>query len=166
MRDFGSGGVRGLRRHSSRLPKPTKSKENDPFMTTILNFRNLATRSAILLAFASLVALPTSGFAENKGGTQLLALASHQKAKNPKEQAPADATSMSCPKCKDSWVSVLEKTGKAVQPEVRHQVQLHECPGCSDTTVTKGHGKAAATEAMHTCSLGEKQNTSCCVTKK
>jgi hypothetical protein len=166
MRDFKSVGVRGLRRHSSRLPKLTESKENDRFMTTIPNFRNLVTRSAILFAFAGLVALPTTGVAENKGGNQILALASRQSSETPRGQQPTVSTSVSCPKCKDSWASVVEKTGKAVQPEVRHEVQRHECSGCNDTTVTKGHGKAAATEAMHTCSLGEKQNTSCCVTKK
>lgn len=105
--------------------------------------------SAILaLAIVGLLA-PGAIVAQEKGATRLMQFAPrHEVQAAPKTAAPM----MTCPKCKDSWVTVIEKTGKAVEPERKHWLQKHECPGCSTVLVAEGHGKAKTTRWTHQCS--------------
>jgi hypothetical protein len=113
-----------------------------------------------------LVWLPVTGFAQEKGATKLMQLKPIQTPADLKAVEPGDTVVMSCPKCKDSWATVVEKTGKAVQPEIQHQVLRHECPGCSNTIVTEGHGKAKTDKVVHVCKQCGSKDAFCCVMKK
>jgi hypothetical protein len=59
----------------------------------------------------------------------------------------------------------VEKNGKAVQPEIKHQVLRHECPGCATTFVTQGHGKAKTTKPVHVCTENSSKDADCCAMK-
>jgi predicted RNA-binding Zn-ribbon protein involved in translation (DUF1610 family) len=135
-------------------------------MKSIIQIRNLLTRSTLLLALAGLAWLPAAGFAQEKGATKLMQLKPIQTTADLKAVEPDDTVVMSCPKCKDSWATVVEKTGKAVQPEIKHQVLRHECPGCANTIVTEGHGKAKTDKVVHVCKQCGSKDAFCCVMKK
>ena len=128
--------------------------------------QNLLIRSTFALTLAGLAWLPTAGFAQEKGATQLMQLKASQTVADLKPVDSSGSVAMSCPKCKDSWVTVVEKTGKAVQPEIKHQVPKHECPGCATTIVTEGHGKAKTNKAVHVCTENGSKDTVCCVMKQ
>jgi hypothetical protein len=130
-------------------------------MKNMIQIRNVLIRSTLVLALAGL-AWPTAGFAQEKGATRLMQL---KPAPDLKPVQPAGTAVMSCPKCKDAWVTVVERTGKAVQPEIQHQVLRHECPGCGDTTVTQGHGKAQTSKAVHVCTENGSKAATCCAMK-
>jgi len=132
----------------------------------MIQIRNLLIRSTFTFALAGLAWLPATGFAQEKGATKLMQLKPIQTPADLKAVEPGDTVVMSCPKCKDSWVTVLEKTGKAVQPEIQHQVLRHECPGCSNTIVTEGHGRAKTDKVVHVCKQCGSKDAFCCVMKK
>ena len=94
-------------------------------MKAKFQFRNLLTRSALVLAVAGLAWLPAIGSAQEKGATQLM----FKNNVSTTAVTTSQHKNMSCPMCKDSKSTVIEKTGKAVQPEIQHQVTRHECPG-------------------------------------
>jgi len=73
---------------------------------------------------------------------------------------------MSCPKCKDTWVRVVENTGKAVNPKETKAVLRHECPGCETKLVTEGAGKPAKNVVHHVCKQCGSEDAYCCVIKK
>ena len=124
---------------------------------------NHLTRATLLVAVASLALLTNPVAAQEKGATKLMQLKLVQSTTPRKAD---DTVAMSCPKCKDSWVTVVEKTFKAVQPEIKHRVLRHECPGCATSLVTEGHGKAKTTRAVHVCKECGSKDAFCCATKK
>ncbi len=77
-----------------------------------------------------------------------------------------DSIVMSCPKCKDTYVQVVEKTFKAVKPEELKTVAIHLCSACETKLVTKGRGKEAHDVVVHTCKACGSKDVSCCVMKK
>jgi len=77
-----------------------------------------------------------------------------------------DTVVMSCPKCKDTWVTVVENTGKAANPQEAKAVQRHACPGCETKLVTEGAGKPAKNVVKHVCKQCGSKDAFCCVLKK
>ena len=131
----------------------------------MIQIRSLLIRSTFALAVAGLAWLPAAGFAQEKGATQLM---QSKPSRTAADLTPAHSSgfmAMSCPKCKDSSVTVVEKTGKAVQPEIKHQMQRHECPGCATTIVPEGHGKAKTSKAVHVCTENGSKDAACCAMK-
>jgi hypothetical protein len=76
-----------------------------------------------------------------------------------------DTVVMSCPKCKNSWVTVAVAPGKGSTVETR-RVLWHECPGYSAKIVTDGHGKAKTTKLVQACRNCGSQDAYCCAVKK
>ena len=72
---------------------------------------------------------------------------------------------VSCPKCKDTWVKVVQPMGKGGRQETAN-IQRHECPGCDTKIVTEGVGKQAKSVVKHTCKQCGSEDMSCCVMKK
>ena len=130
-------------------------------MKNIIKIRNVLIRSTLVLALAGLASLSTAGFAQVKGATQLMQSKSRT-APEVKAVEARQSVAMSCPKCMDSLVTVAEKTGKAVQPEIQYQVLSHKCPGCANTTAIAGHGKAKTATLAHVCKEGGGKAASCC----
>src|SRR5690349_14696229 len=82
--------------------------------------------------------------------------------------APAttsDYKAMSCPKCKNEWVTRTEVTTKGTTP-VTALVEKHLCNGCATTIATTGFGKAKTEVATHKCTSCGAEVASCCVTSK
>lgn len=129
--------------------------------------RNLA-RSFAVLTVASLLSLPTLSFAQEqvKGAQKLIQLNAIKTVADAQAVQAGDMVVMSCPKCKNSWVTVVEpatKTGVKAETKV---VARHECPGCQHKWVTEGHGKAKTDKLVHVCKQCGSEDAFCCVMKK
>ena len=118
------------------------------------------------LAIAGLMSLPTFTFAEEKGATKLVQLKPIETVADAEAVKPGDMVVMSCPKCKDSWATIVEKptkTGAAANSAV---VARHDCPGCEHKFVAEGHGKAKTDKLVHVCKKCGSEDAFCCVMKK
>jgi len=73
---------------------------------------------------------------------------------------------MSCPKCKDTYVTVVTKPMKGMQPAEIKQTVKHLCPSCSTTIKTVGVGKNAKDTLVHACTSCGSEDVSCCLMKK
>ena len=125
------------------------------------------TRHTILaLGIAALFNLPSDGIAQEKGAEKLLKLNRLQTTGDVQAVQSGDTVVMSCPKCKDIWVTVVETTFKGANPQETNLVKQHQCPGCGSQQVTKGHGKAKTTEIIHVCKACGSETATCCVMKK
>jgi transposase-like protein len=121
-------------------------------------------RCGIALAVASLVWLPAASLAQEKGATKLL---KPIKTVGDAEAVEAgDMVVMSCPKCRDSWVTIVEKPRGTGAKAKETTVQRHECPGCEHKYVTEGHGRAKTEKIVHVCKKCGSEDAFCCVMKK
>ena len=117
------------------------------------------------LAVAGLMSLPTFAFAQEKGAAKLIQLKPIETDADAEAVQSGDMVVMSCPKCKDSWATIVEKpskTGAATSAVVAR----HDCPGCEHKFVTEGHGKAKTDKLVHVCKKCGSEEAFCCVMKK
>jgi hypothetical protein len=122
--------------------------------------------ASLVLAAATILCLPAIVSAQEKGAEQLTKLKRLSTVDEVQKVEAGDTIVMSCPKCKDTWVTVVEAPGKTGNPpEVKHIVR-HECPGCHTKIVTEGVGKQATDKVVHTCAKCGSEEASCCVMKK
>ena len=136
-------------------------------MKTITQAQGSLTRNIAALAIAGLLALPTFTFAqEQKGAEKLMQLQKINTVKALQSVEAGDTIIMSCPKCKDTYATVVEKTFKAVKPEELKTMNIHLCAACDTKIVTTGQGKAAVDTVVHTCKTCGSEDVSCCVMKK
>jgi len=119
--------------------------------------------SALSLAVAALVWLPSPALAQEKGAQKLMKI---QTVEDLQKLDAGDVIVMTCPKCKESYAQVVEKTFKAVKPEELKNITIHLCPGCDTKLVTKGEGKQAKDMLVHTCKNCGSKDVTCCVVKK
>ncbi len=135
-------------------------------MKTITQVRGKLTRSIAALAIAGLIALPTFGFAQEKGAEKLMQLQKLNTVEALQSVDAGDTIIMSCPKCKDTYATVVEKSFKGATPDQLKQVPIHLCAACDTKMVTKGQGKAAVNSLVHTCKTCGSKDVACCVMKK
>ena len=119
-----------------------------------------------ILAIAALAWLPGSALAQEKGAAKLIQLKPISTVADADAVAPGDTVVMSCPKCKDSWATVVEKPAKTGSKAEATTVARHECPGCEHKYVTAGHGKAKTDKLVHVCKMCGSEDAFCCVMKK
>ena len=84
---------------------------------------------------------------------------------------PGDLIVMTCPKCKDVWVTHVDtfaKPAKVAESQFKPTVSMatHLCPSCETTIVRKGHGKQGKDEIVHVCKKCGSKDAFCCVLKK
>jgi hypothetical protein len=120
----------------------------------------------LTLSIAALLVLPSFANAQDKGAEKLMKLNRIATPADIQAVQPGDTIVMSCPKCKDTWVTVVEPTFKAASPTETHVVKQHQCPGCGSERVTTGHGKAKTTQIVHVCKACGSKDATCCVMKK
>ena len=118
------------------------------------------------LAIAGLLFTPGLGSAQEKGATKLLKLNAIKTVADAEAVQPGDTVVMSCPKCKDSWVTIVTPATKTGAKPETTKVARHECPGCEHKYVTEGHGKAKTDKLVHTCKNCGSEDAFCCVMKK
>lgn len=127
-------------------------------------------RCCALLALSALVWLPTEVRAEDgtaKGGAaKLIQLKPIQTVEDAQAVEPGDAIVMSCPKCRESWMTVVPTPAKTGALPDTKSVMRHECPGCEHKFVTEGHGKAKTDKIVHVCKKCGSEDAFCCVMKK
>ena len=134
-------------------------------MKSIKNLGNYLTRGTLLVAVAGLALLADSAVAQEKGGERLMKLVRLSTAADVQKVEAGDTTVMSCPKCKDTWVRVVQPMGKGGRQETAN-IPRHECPGCNTKIVTEGVGKQAKSVVKHTCKECGSEDAYCCVIKK
>ncbi len=134
-------------------------------MKSIKNIGNCLTRGTCLMAVAGLAFLAHSAVAQEKGGERLMKLLSLDTGADGQKLETGTAIVMSCPKCKDTAVKVVQPMGKGGRQETA-SLRRHECPGCSTKMVTEGAGKQAKSMMKHTCKQGGGEGAVGCVIKK
>ena len=135
-------------------------------MKTIHHLGQYLTRATLVAAVAGLALLPTHALAQEKGAERLMKLNRLNTVADVQKVEAGDAVVMSCPKCKDAWITVVENTGKAVNPTETKTVLRHQCPGCETKLVTEGVGKQARNVVKHVCKQCGSEDAFCCVIKK
>jgi len=118
--------------------------------------------ASLALALIGMVSA-SSAFAQEKGAEKLMKLG---KTEDLQKVEAGDTVVMSCPKCKDIYVQVVEKTFKGAKPEELKKKPVHLCSTCETKIVTKGVGKQAEDTLVHTCKMCGSEDVSCAVIKK
>ena len=137
-------------------------------MKTINHLSRNLTSCCAVLAIATLMSLPTLAPAQDqvKGATKLMQLNAIKTVADADAVQAGDLVVMSCPKCKDSWVTiVVAPTKTGAKPETNVMAR-HACPGCEHKFVTEGHGKAKTDKLVHVYKQCGSEDAFCCVMKK
>ena len=119
--------------------------------------------SGLVLAIAALAWLPSAAPAQEKGAQKLMKV---QTVEDLQKVDAGDVIVMTCPKCKDTYSQVVEKSFKGAKPEELKTVKVHLCSSCNTKVVTQGVGKQAKDTLVHTCKACGSEDVSCCVMKK
>ena len=135
-------------------------------MNSINRFSKTLTMTVLALAFATAVTIPTPVFAQEKGAHKLMRLNPVATVQDLQKVDSGDTIIMSCPKCKDTYAAVVEKSFKGTTGDQLKTVAVHLCPTCETKVVTKGSGKSAKETLAHTCKSCGSKEVSCCVMKK
>jgi hypothetical protein len=143
-----------------------RNKESKMTMKANCEISKWVGRCCAGLVVAGLVLLPGSLAAQEKGATKLIQLKPIKTAEDAATVEAGDMVAMSCPKCKDTWVTVVEKQTKTGAKPDAITVLRHECPGCEHQYVTQGHGKAKTEKLVHVCKHCGSKDAFCCVMKK
>ncbi|MDR3456523.1 MAG: hypothetical protein P4N60_03695 [Verrucomicrobiae bacterium] len=122
-------------------------------------------KTLLIATVAALAMLPNLTMAQQPiKGAQLLRPI--QKVEDLQQVEAGDTIIMSCPKCKDTYATVVTKTFKGSNPEEVKTLVQHLCPTCSTTIQTEGTGKAAVNKLVHACNSCGSTEVSCCLMKK
>ncbi len=119
-----------------------------------------------MLSIVALMSLPLLAQDQEKGATKLMKLNPIVTVADADAVQPGDTVVMSCPKCKNSWVTVVTpptKTGAKPETSI---VARHDCPGCEHKYATEGHGKMKTEKIIHVCKMCGSEDAFCCVMKK
>jgi hypothetical protein len=130
-------------------------------MKTLNSIAASITATALLSAL-SVLWITNSALAQEKGAERLVKM---QQASAPPALAKgqvASSVSMTCAKCKDTFVTVAEPPGRGGRPATA-VVAEHQCPTCATRIETIGVGKQATTAVKHLCS--ESGTHACAMTK-
>ena len=132
-------------------------------MKNTRQFCSCLTKAVLTLAIVSLAWLPSQALAQEKQATKLMKVHTYE---DLQKVDAGDTIVMTCPKCKDSYTQVVEKTFKTATPDELKNVTVHLCSSCDTRLVTKGVGKQAQNVLVHTCKICGSENVTCCVMKK
>ncbi len=146
-------GVIPVNRQPWWLPKNTDQKMKDSNTLT-----RILTVGSFALALAVVAAVTATASAQEKGATRLLQ-------SKPTQTVASEPATMSCPQCKDSVLTIVEKPTKTGAKATTSTVVRHECPGCKHTFTTTGHGKAKVTTLVQACTLDGGEKATCCAMK-
>lgn len=145
-----------------------KANETERTNMKIINqMRKSAVRFGLAVAVVSLLSAPLVSSAQApKGAEKLIQLQKINTVEALQSIEAGDTVVMSCPKCKESYASVVEKSFKGANQDELKKMTIHLCSACETKIVTKGHGKSAKDVVVHTCKACGSKDVSCCVMKK
>ena len=136
-------------------------------MKTINQVCQSAVRFGLAVAVVGLLCAPLASPAQApKGAEKLMQLPRVNTLEALQAVDAGDTIVMSCPKCKDTYTTVVEKSFKGANGDELKNVTIHLCSACETKLVTKGHGKSAKEVLVHTCKACGNKDVSCCVMKK
>lgn len=115
------------------------------------------------MAITAIAVVSNQALAQEKGATRLMKITTPQ---DVQQIEAGDTLVMSCPKCKDTFVTVVTKPMKGMQPAEVREVIKHLCPSCTTTIKTEGVGKNAKDKLVHTCNSCGSEDAYCCLMKK
>ena len=133
-------------------------------MKIIKNIIKSALRNSLVLSIAGVIWMTGAVQAQTKGSYYLTRLPHIKTAEDAAAVAPGDMVVMSCPKCKDIWVTVIKPAGKG--REESSVAPQHQCPGCETKIVNEGSGKQSKSVIKHVCKQCGSEDAFCCVMKK
>lgn len=119
-------------------------------MKTQFSSKQLLLQALLALAVAAFAGPASSARAQEKGATRLLPAKPIQTVQDVQAVKPGATVVTCCPKCKGTWVTVVERPPKGAHVETK-PVLRHGCPGCETKIVTTGHGKATTDKVVHVC---------------
>jgi Fe-S oxidoreductase len=117
----------------------------------------------LALAVLGLLSAPSAALAQMKGAQRLMRI---QTVEDLQHIEAGDTIVMSCPKCKDTYIQVVDKSLKGFKVGEMKNVPVHLCDQCDTKIVTQGTGKQAKDTLVHTCKACGSEDVSCCVIKK
>lgn len=123
----------------------------------------MKTKFFLLATIAALSLFSIAALAQEKGAAKLMKIQTPQ---DLQQVEVGDTIVMSCPKCKDTYTSVVTKPMMGVESEGMKPMTMHVCPTCSTTIKTEGWGKNSKDTLVHTCNTCGSTKVSCCLMKK
>ena len=117
----------------------------------------------LALAVLGILSAPTAALAQMKGAQRLMKL---QTVEDLQHVQKGDIIVMSCPKCKETYAQVVDKSLKGLKAGEMKNVPIHLCDKCQTKIVTQGTGKQAKDTLVHSCKECGSEDVSCCVLKK
>lgn len=133
-------------------------------MKALKHVLRVATVSVLAVTLTSLVSMPTNALAQEKGASKLMQSSRIQSKADVEALMPGDMVVMSCPKCKDTHVAVVEKSWKTGVADSTKTVTVHLCPGCETKFVPQPNKQPA--KAVHICKNCGSEDVTCCTVKK
>ena len=123
----------------------------------------MKTKILLLATIAALSLFSSAALAQEKGATKLLPL---RHAEDLQQVEVGDSIVMTCPKCKDTYVTKVTKSMRGMTPDEVKIESMHMCPTCETTIKTTGMGRNAKNKLVHTCNMCGSTDVSCCLMKK
>jgi hypothetical protein len=115
------------------------------------------------LAVVGVVCPPGAFAAEGKGASKLMPVKTVEDLQTIEK---GDVLVMSCPKCKDTYTTVVKTSFKGMKREELETAVIHLCPSCETKIVTTGPGKSKKDKLVHSCKTCSSEDAFCCVMKK
>jgi len=117
----------------------------------------------LALTVLGLLSVPSAALAQMKGAQRLMKLQTVEDLHN---VDAGDTIIMSCPKCKDSYAQIVDKSLKGLKAGELKNVPIHLCAKCDTKIATQGTGRQAKDALVHTCKECGSEDVSCCLMKK
>src|SRR6516162_5038744 len=117
----------------------------------------------LALAVLGLLSAPSAARAQTKGGAQRLMKL--QTVEDLQHVQKGDIIVMSCPKCKETYAQVVDKSLKGLKAGEMKDVPIHLCDKCDTKIVTQGTGHQAKDTLVHSCKECGSEDVSCCLLK-
>jgi len=132
-------------------------------MKTIRSFCRFLAIATVALTTLGIIATTGTVQAQVKGLGKLAKVMTVESLQNVEA---GDIILMSCPKCKDTFATVVEKSFKGFAKDESKTTEIHLCPMCDTKLVIESKGKQSDAKLVHTCKTCGSQDVSCCVIKK
>jgi len=117
----------------------------------------------LALAALGLLSAPSAARAQMKGAQRLMKL---QTVDDLQHVEKGDIIVMSCPKCKETYAQVVDKSLKGLKAGEMKNVPIPPCDKCATKIVTQGQGHEAKNILVHSCKECGSEDVSCCLMKK
>ena len=117
----------------------------------------------LALAAIAFVSAPSAALAQMKGAQRLMKV---QTVEDLQHVEKGDTIIMSCPKCKETYAQVVDKSLKGLKAGEMKNVPIHLCDKCDTKIVTEGTGHQAKNTLVHSCKDCGSEDVSCCLLKK